>query len=223
MPPFMKDELKKKEEQRLDEMQREIDEATSSENQNENEVANDTADNNEPPTDTGFYAETADDDAATVSFSAEGQFAAEAQRLSAKLQETESSLKRLRADFENYRRRTAKEKEELSDFVAQGILKDLLPLLDNFERAMAAEQTDAMAFQKGIEMIFTQFAEILKKNGLTQIDTTNVQFDPNFHQAVMRVENPELEDGTIVAELQKGYMAKGRVIRPAMVQVVGNG
>ena len=82
---------------------------------------------------------------------------------------------------------------------------------------------EAFRFQKGIEMIFTQFAEILKKNGLTQIDTTNVQFDPNFHQAVMRVENPELEDGTIVAELQKGYMAKGRVIRPAMVQVVGNG
>ena len=71
-------------------------------------------------------------------------------------------------------------------------------------------------------MIYKQFAEALKKNGLEAIETEGRKFDPNFHQAVMRVEDAEKEDGTIAAELQKGYMAKGRVIRPSMVQVVGS-
>ena len=101
-------------------------------------------------------------------------------------------------------------------------MKDMLPLLDNFERAMAAETTDMEAFQKGVEMIFTQFQEVLKKNGLEHIETEGKKFDPNFHQAVMRVQNDELEDDDIAQELQKGYMVKGRVIRPSMVQVVAN-
>ena len=71
-------------------------------------------------------------------------------------------------------------------------------------------------------MIYNQLAEILKNKGLEKIDTTDAKFDPNFHQAVMRVENPDLEDESIAMELQKGYMVKGKVIRPAMVQVVAN-
>ena len=199
----MKDELKKKDEQKLDEMQQEIDEASA---ETEAEEA-------ESP------------DGAEVDEAAETEASDEAQqleKLTADLKEKEERVLRLQADFENFRRRTAKEKEELSAVVTQGILKDMLPLLDNFERAMAAEAKDGEAFQKGVEMIFTQFGEGLKKNGLEKIETEGQKFDPNFHQAVMRVQNEELEDDDIAQELQKGYMVKGRVIRPSMVQVVAN-
>ena len=98
----------------------------------------------------------------------------------------------------------------------------MLPILDNFDRAMAAEQKDSESFQKGVEMIYTQLHETLKNDGLEPIETEGQKFDPNFHQAVMRVENPDLEDDTIAQELQKGYIVKGRVIRPSMVQVVSN-
>ena len=87
---------------------------------------------------------------------------------------------------------------------------------------MAAEKKDAEAFQKGVEMIYTQLQEVLKKNGLERIETQGKKFDPNYHQAVMRVQDEEHEDDDIAQELQKGYMVKGRVIRPSMVQVVAN-
>ena len=138
------------------------------------------------------------------------------------LSEGVERMKRLQADFENFRRRTRQEKEELSNMVVQDFIKDLLPMLDNFDRAMAAETTDGAKFQQGVEMIYNQLAEILKNKGLERIDTADAKFDPNFHQAVMRVENPDLEDESIAMELQKGYMVKGKVIRPAMVQVVAN-
>ena len=142
--------------------------------------------------------------------------------LEAQLKEKSDRILRLQADFENFRRRTAKEKEELAAVITQNLLTDLLPLLDNFERAMAVEQTDGEAFQKGVEMIFTQLREVLDKHGLEGIEAEGKPFDPNVHQAVMRVENPDVEDGTITQVLQKGYQAKGKVIRPAMVQVAGN-
>ena len=137
--------------------------------------------------------------------------------LEAELKEKSDRILRLQADFENFRRRTAKEKEELAAVITQNILGDLLPLLDNFERAMAVEQTDGEAFQKGVEMIFTQLREVLQS-----IEAEGQTFDPNFHQAVMRVEDSDAPDGTITQVLQKGYQAKGRVIRPAMVQVAGS-
>ena len=142
--------------------------------------------------------------------------------LEAELKEKSDRILRLQADFENFRRRTAKEKEELAAVITQNILTDFLPLLDNFERAMAVEQSDVEAFQKGVEMIFTQLREVMEKHGLENIEAEGAPFDPNVHQAVMRVENPDVEDGTITQVLQKGYQAKGRVIRPAMVQVAGN-
>lgn len=145
-----------------------------------------------------------------------------ADALEAQLKEKNDRILRLQADFENFRRRTAKEKEELTAVITQNMLGDLLPLLDNFERAMAVEQTDGEAFRKGVEMIFTQLKEVLDKNGLEHIEAEGQPFDPNVHQAVMRVENPDVSDGTVTQVLQKGYRAKGRVIRPAMVQVAGS-
>ena len=164
----------------------------------------------------------AGNDEAAVEAEAEQDPAAEAEALKVQLAEGAERMKRLQADFENFRRRTRQEKEELSNMVVQDFIKELLPMLDNFDRAMAAEATDAAKFQQGVEMIYNQLTEILKNKGMELIDTKDAKFDPNFHQAVMRVENPELEDETIAMELQKGYMVKGKVIRPSMVQVVAN-
>lgn len=164
----------------------------------------------------------AGNDEAAVEAEAEQDPAAEAEALKMQLAEGAERMKRLQADFENFRRRTRQEKEELSNMVVQDFIKDLLPMLDNFDRAMAAEATDAAKFQQGVEMIYNQLTEILKNKGMELIDTKDAKFDPNFHQAVMRVENPDLEDEAIAMELQKGYMVKGKVIRPSMVQVVAN-
>lgn len=164
----------------------------------------------------------AGNDGAAVEAEAEQDPAAEAEALKMQLAEGAERMKRLQADFENFRRRTRQEKEELSNMVVQDFIKELLPMLDNFDRAMAAEATDAAKFQQGVEMIYNQLTEILKNKGMELIDTKDAKFDPNFHQAVMRVENPDLEDEAIAMELQKGYMVKGKVIRPSMVQVVAN-
>lgn len=205
----MKDELKKKDEQKLDEMQHEIDEAEAE------EAAAESGDD--------VSADGADAQPAGQAEKADAEEAAQQiEKLTEDLKAKEERVLRLQADFENFRRRTGKEKEELSAVVTQGILKDMLPLLDNFERAMAAEKKDAEAFQKGVEMIYTQLQEVLKKNGLERIETQGQKFDPNYHQAVMRVQDEEHEDDDIAQELQKGYMIKGRVIRPSMVQVVAN-
>lgn len=209
MPSFMKDELKKKDEQKLADMQEEIKRAVGEDEAEEAEA---------PPAEGEAGAEDPEEPKEEVTLAKE-----ELEKLQAAVQEKEERVLRLQADFENFRRRTAKEKEELSAVVTQGILKDMLPLLDNFERAMAAEAKDIDSFKQGVEMIFKQFGEVLVKNGLEHIEVEGQKFDPNFHQAVMRVENPDLEDETIAQELQKGYMVKGRVIRPSMVQVVANG
>ena len=200
--------MKKKDEQKLEEMQQEIDEAEAAQE--------DAAEGSE---------EEAPEEAAVADAAMQEEIEAlkgQVDGLNKDLQEKKDRLLRLQADFDNFRRRSAKEREEISAVVTQNFCKDMLPLLDNFERAMAAETKDVEAFQKGVEMIFTQFQEILKKNGLEHIEAVGQKFDPNFHQAVMRVEDPEKEDDTVAQELQKGYMVKGRVIRPSMVQVVSN-
>ena len=210
MPSFMKDELKKKDEEKLEEMKREIDEAETA------DAAEDAADDVRAETSEGSRegteeAENGADDPVK-----------RAEKLEADLAEKDAQMLRLRADFDNFRRRSAKEREELAAVVTQGILTDMLPLLDNFERALSAEGSDLDSFRAGVSMIYKQMTEALVKNGLEGIDTKDKKFDPNFHQAVMRVQDPEKEDDTIEQELQKGYMVKGRVIRPSMVQVVSN-
>ena len=201
-------EQSKKDEEKLKEMQKEIDEATTDEA--EAEAADDDAASADAPEDAEVTVETAEDLEKKI------------ETLQAALDEKDNKLKRLQADFDNFRRRTNKERVEIGDVVTQELLKSLLPIVDNFDRAMATEQQDGAAFQKGVEMIYTQLGETLKNAGLEYIDVAGKKFDPNFHQAVMRVENPDLEDDMIAQELQKGYMAKGKVIRPSMVQVVSN-
>ena len=151
---------------------------------------------------------------------------AEIERLKGELNEKQERYMRLQADFDNFRKRTAKEKTELAATIEQAFLKDLLPLLDNLSRATDAaetgEESNVETLKKGIEMINQETVAVMGKHGLEPIDTEGKTFDPNFHQAVMRVADPEKEEGTIAAELQRGYIARGRVIRPSMVQVVSN-
>jgi len=122
------------------------------------------------------------------------------------LEELNNRLLRLQADFDNFRRRSRQEKEELSQVVAYGVLKEFLPVLDNFERALAASTQDAQ-LHAGVEMIYRQLSG---------------QFDPARHEAVMRVQDADQADGLIVEELQKGYEMGGRILRPSMVKVVSN-
>ncbi len=208
----MKDGPKKKDEQKLEEMEQEIKEAEAREDAEEAKAAAGSAD--APKADEGPAAdaeETPAEDPEKV-----------IEDLKAQLAEKDDQYLRLKADYANFRRRSSKEREELSAVVTQELFKDLLPIVDNFDRAMATEAKDVESFKKGVEMIHNQLGEVLQKNGLEVIEAKGKKFDPNYHQAVMRVESDELEDDTIAQELQKGYMVKGRVIRPSMVQVVSN-
>ena len=215
MTAFEKDKMKKKDEASLEEMKEQIEEALADE-MAERRAFNQDAPEEAPPqesgeTQAGESEETAPEDADAIR-----------EKYEAELAEKENRYLRLQADFENFRRRTRQEKEELAAVVTQNLLKDLLPFLDNFERALAAGGNDEGGLRAGVEMMYKQLVEALKKEGLEYIETKDKPFDPNFHQAVMRVEDSEKQDGAIVTELQKGYMVKGRVIRPSMVQVVGN-
>ena len=215
MTAFEKEKLKKKDEASLEDMKEQINEALAEE-MAERHAFNQDAQEDAPQQEAG------ETQAGETEEAVEPDADALREKYEAELAEKENRYLRLQADFENFRRRTRQEKEELGNLVTQNLLKDLLPFLDNFERALASENSDAESLRAGVEMMYKQLVEALKKEGLEYIETKGKPFDPNFHQAVMRVEDAEKEDGAIVAELQKGYMAKGRVIRPSMVQVVGN-
>lgn len=132
-------------------------------------------------------------------------------------------LLRLQADFDNFRRRSRQEKEELSQVVASNVIKEILPVLDNFQRALATAQAEENTqLMTGVEMVCRQLISTLEKFGLEHINAVNTQFDPAFHEAVMRVEDSSQPDGLIVEELQKGYKVQGKVVRPSMVRVVSN-
>ena len=173
--------------------------------------------------DTGAQFETDSD--LTEEISEDDNSAAEVEKLQNELKEMREQVLRARADFDNFRKRTAREKTELAATVEQAFLKDLLPLLDNLNRASDAadaENSDAETLRKGIEMIKRETVAVMEKHGLEQIETGGKMFDPNFHQAVGTVQDDSKEDGMIAAEFQPGYIARGRVIRPSMVQVISN-
>jgi molecular chaperone GrpE len=151
---------------------------------------------------------------------------AELEQLKAELAAKDDRFLRLQADFDNFRKRTAREKSELAAVIEQAFLKDLLPLLDNLSRASEAAESsdtvDAETLRKGIEMIKQETVAVMGKHGLEPIDALGKPFDPNFHQAVGTVKDDTKEDGLIASEFQRGYIARGRVIRPSMVQVISN-
>lgn len=140
----------------------------------------------------------------------------------ARADELYGRLARLQADFENYRRRTRKEKEELWKYASEQIIVALLPVLDNFERALAAGDNDPARVIEGVGMIYRQLQEVLTREGLSPIPARGEIFDPACHEAMMQQESGEHPDNTVLEELQKGYYLKDKVIRPAMVKVARN-
>ncbi|HCV4409653.1 TPA: nucleotide exchange factor GrpE [Staphylococcus aureus] len=135
--------------------------------------------------------------------------------------ENEEKYLRLYAEFENYKRRIQKENEINKTYQAQRVLTDILPAIDNIERALQIEGDDETfkSLQKGVQMVHESLINALKDNGLEVIKTEGEAFDPNIHQAVVQDDNPDFESSEITQELQKGYKLKDRVLRPSMVKV----
>lgn len=124
---------------------------------------------------------------------------------------------RLMADFQNYKRRVAKEREDTRAYANEKIVTELLTVLDNFDRAMEHDADEG--FKEGMQMILDQFNEVLKHAGVEEIEAEKAEFDPNFHNAVMMEDTDEVESGHVSCVLQKGYKLNGKVIRPSMVKV----
>jgi molecular chaperone GrpE len=142
--------------------------------------------------------------------------------LRAENQQLKDRVLRTLADYENFRKRSDREKSEFQRYAVSGVLRDALPVLDNFDRALEhAEEGDD--FHKGVSMIYKQLYEVLQRHGLKAIDESNVAFDPNIHEAVVREEDPSVPSHTVVAILQKGYFLHDRLLRPAMAKVAVGG
>lgn len=129
-------------------------------------------------------------------------------------------LLRTAAEFDNYRKRVERERRDLADYMKADILAELLPILDNFERAMQTSTGgETEPLRKGVELIHRQMVEFLRKRGVTPIDALGADFDPNFHQAVIHEPSPSHREGEVIEELQRGYMVGDKLLRPTMVKV----
>jgi molecular chaperone GrpE len=129
-------------------------------------------------------------------------------------------LLRTAAEFDNYRKRIDRERRDQADAAIADALEDLLPIMDNLERALQAPAGDtADAFRKGVELIHQQMADLLRKRGVKAIEVVGTDFDPRFHQAVVHEVSPDHREGEVMQELQRGYMLGDRLLRPAMVKV----
>jgi molecular chaperone GrpE len=141
--------------------------------------------------------------------------------LQSKLDESESRYLRLRADFDNFRRRANLDREANEKYKAQSIVTELLPAIDNFERALNVEPDNEQtkSLLQGMEMVYRSLVEALKKEGVEPIETVGQEFDPHLHQAVMQGEDENFGSNIVTEEFQKGYKLKDRIIRPSMVKV----
>jgi molecular chaperone GrpE len=143
---------------------------------------------------------------------------ADRDQLAAEKADLKDRLLRSLADFDNFRRRAERDRSDYIQFAAVEIVRGLVPVLDDLQRAMRAETADK-EYAKGIELIYQRLFETLKKAGLEPIEAAGKPFDPNLHQAVDRVQTDEVADQTVLEEYQSGYNFKGRLLRPAMVKV----
>jgi molecular chaperone GrpE len=159
-------------------------------------------------------------DEATVSVEQDA-IRAERDNLRTERDELKELLLRRQAEFDNFRKRSEREKSDFSQYAGMEVVRELLPVLDDFERALTTECGNA-EYAKGVAMIYNRLAEGLKKQGLEPIETTGKTFDPHLHQAVERVETKDAEDNTVLGEFQRGYFFKGKLLRPAMVRVAVN-
>lgn len=141
--------------------------------------------------------------------------------LQAKLDESENRYLRLRADFDNFRRRVQIDREASEKYRAQSLATNLLPAIDNFERAMqiTPDSDQAKQLMQGVEMVYRNIIDALKQEGIEIIEAVGKEFDPHFHQAIMQGEDENYGPNIVIEEFQKGYVLKDRVLRPSMVKV----
>ncbi|KAB7708720.1 nucleotide exchange factor GrpE [Bacillus aerolatus] len=141
--------------------------------------------------------------------------------LEQQLEESENRYLRLRADFDNFRRRVQLEREASEKYRAQDLISDLLPLIDNFERALKVEATNEQteSVLQGVEMVYKGVLAALEKEGVEVIEAAGSEFDPHVHQAVMTDSDENYQPNEVIEEFQKGYKLKDRIIRPSMVKV----
>lgn len=197
--------------EKFDQQEKKEQESTDTATAPEQEATNAEATDTEVP---GAEAET------TVEAEA-GSQQGEVDKLKEELENEQNKYLRLLADYENYKRRVVKDREEAEKFRSKALLSDLLPVLDNFERALASEDENEnnKSLLKGVRMVYNTLLEAVKREGLEEVKSVGEPFDPNIHQAVMQEKDESQEPGTVLQELQKGYTLKGRVLRPAMVKV----
>ncbi|MBQ9332818.1 MAG: nucleotide exchange factor GrpE [Lachnospiraceae bacterium] len=145
-----------------------------------------------------------------------------AEALQTRIEELEDRVKRQMAEFDNFRKRTDKEKNAMFETGARSVIEKILPVVDNFERGLASvpEDEGAKAFVDGMNMIYKQLIDELDKMEVKPIEAVGCEFDPELHNAVMQVESDEYESGIVAQELQKGYTYRGTVVRHSMVAVV---
>ncbi len=143
------------------------------------------------------------------------------ERLQAELEKAREDLLRVRAEFDNYRKRQSRERADFARHAAAELVERILPVLDNFKRALAADpgQGDTDSYQEGVRLIHRQLTEVLEGAGLAPIETAGQPFDPNLHEAVAREETDAVEPNTITAELEPGYRFRDRLLKPARVRV----
>ncbi len=157
----------------------------------------------------------------TVEAAGAADLMSELERWKATAEENNNRALRALADMENMRRRYRKEQEDLVKYASLQVVESLLPVLDNFERALSADQSTLTveSLLEGVSMVYRQMVQVFEKEGLSVIEAIGKPFDPHVHQAVMQVEDPAYESGIVTEELQKGYQFKDRTIRPSMVKV----
>jgi molecular chaperone GrpE len=174
-------------------------------------------DNSTPNADNGG-PEAAQAGAATAEQDPVALLTAERDQLASEKTDLQDRLLRIRAEFENARKRFERDRSEFLQFAAMDSVKDILPILDDFDRALKVETADR-EYAKGIELIHQRLNETLRKMGLEPLETAGRKFDPSLHQAVERVPTEEADDQAILGEFQRGYNFKGKLLRPAMVRV----
>lgn len=167
--------------------------------------------------------ETAPEQSATTSATEEAAaLGAELEKLRAERNLLLDRMARLQAEFDNARKRAAREQQEYKDFALADALKNLLPILDSFDRALQAKVQKAEDFRSGVELIRKQFQDALEKLGLRPIPAKGEPFDPRLHEAIEMVDSNEVKDHHVLDELQRGYKLKDRLLRPSMVRVARN-
>jgi molecular chaperone GrpE len=167
-------------------------------------------------------AEDETQDGASASGAVPASRAGEFEKLKAERDSLVDRLARLQAEFENARKRSAREQQEFREYALADAVKELLPTLDSFERALQTSAGDKSEFRGGVELIYKQLQDALAKLGLRPIPARGEPFDPHLHQAIEMVETGEAEDHHVLDELQRGYKLKDRLLRPSMVRVARN-